>query len=137
MILSRIAIAWGGLGFFCFGLAYLIAPEFMVNLSGMEVPTPASITDTRAMYGGLQIGLGSLTLFCAFNPRLVNVGVLALALTYGGIVVCRLIGFLLDPGSLHGSDHYHLWALGILEVPVTATLITALVLAQKRDGKLF
>ncbi len=118
MKLSKFCIWWGGLGFFIMGWAYLIDPVFMVNMSGMEVPVAAAVTDARAMYGGYQIGFGAFTLFCALRPRLLTAGMLVLIMSYGGIIICRCLGFVLDPGSLYGNDNYHLWALGILEIPV-------------------
>ena len=137
MTFSKICVWWGGLGFFLFGWAYLIAPEFMVNLSGMEVPTAASITDTRAIYGGFQIGIGAFTLFCAMRPRLLTAGMLALAMAYGAIVICRVIGIMIDPGSLHGANSYHIWAILILELPVTLCLIIAMIREQRLQGEIF
>ena len=137
MKFSKFCVWWGGLGFFLFGWAYLIAPVFMVNMSGMEVPVGPSITDARAMYGGFQIGFGAFTLFCALRPRLLTAGMLALALAYGSIVICRIIGIIIDPGSLHGADNYHIWAIGILELPVTLSLIIGLMREKRHHGEIF
>ena len=137
MRFSKFCLWWGGLGFFLFGWAYLILPEFMVNLSGMQVPIGPAITDTRAMYGGYQIGFGAFTLFCATRPHLLTAGMLALILAYGGIVICRVIGLVFDPGSLHGANNYHLWAIGILELPVTVSLIIGLIREHKLHGEIF
>lgn len=137
MIFSKFCVWWGGLGFFIFGWAYLIFPVFMVNMSGMEIPIGPAVTDTRAMYGGFQIGFGAFTLFCATRPRMLTAGMLALALAYGGIVICRIIGILIDPGSLHGADNYHLWAIFILELPVTICLIVGIMKERKLHGDIF
>jgi hypothetical protein len=137
MTFSKVVVWWGGLGFFLFGWAYLVAPGFMVNLSGMLVPTPASVTDARAMYGGFQIGYGAFAIFCGLRPRLLPAGLLTLAMAYGGIVICRCLGFFLDPGSSGGADHYHLWAIGILELPVTVAAITALMFERRENPSLF
>lgn len=40
-----------------FGLAYFIRPQETANLSGMLLMAPAAVTDVRAYYGGLQLGL--------------------------------------------------------------------------------
>jgi hypothetical protein len=137
MKFSKFCVWWGGLGFFLFGWAYLIQPIFMVNMSGMEVPVGPAITDARAMYGGYQIGFGAFTLFCAMRPRLLTAGMLALILAYGGIVICRVVGIMIDPGSLHGAENYHLWAIFILELPVTISLIIGLGREKRLHGHVF
>ena len=40
-----------------FGLAYFVRPQETANLSGMLLMAPAALTDVRAYYGGLQLGL--------------------------------------------------------------------------------
>ena len=56
---------------------------------------------------------------------------------YGGIATCRIIGIMMDPGSLHGAEDYHLWAIFILELPVTACLIIGMMREHKLHGAIF
>lgn len=128
MKFSKFALWWAGLAFFGFGWAYLICPEFMVELSGMQVPTPVAVTDARAMYGGYQIGFGAFLLYCALRAQWIWPGLIATFWAFGGIVICRVLGFVLD-GS---AGEYHLSALALVEVP--GVLFAAISLCRERSG---
>ncbi len=127
MKFSKFALGWAGLAFFGFGWAYLIWPQTMIALSGMQIPTPVAVTDARAMYGGYQIGFGAFLLYCAFCSRWTWPGLIATLGAFGGIVVCRMVGFVLD-GS---AGEYHLSALALIEVP--GVLFAAIGLCRERS----
>ena len=59
MLLARLILILQLLALAGLGLAYFIQPHQMTNLSGMLLMAPAAVTDVRAYYGGLQLGLAA------------------------------------------------------------------------------
>ncbi len=127
MKFSKFAIWWAGLAFFGFGWAYLIWPHTMIELSGMQIPTPVAVTDARAMYGGYQIGFGAFLLYCAVCTEWTWPGLIAALWAFGGIVLCRVLGFFLDDSA----GQYHLSALALVEVP--GVIFAAISLCRERS----
>ena len=77
MLLGR-ALLWGiGLMSVAFGMAYLVSPVSMLELTGGSALTPAATTDVRATYGGLQLGLGAFLLWSALAPERIPSALLA------------------------------------------------------------
>ncbi|MBP8170969.1 MAG: DUF4345 family protein, partial [Pseudomonas sp.] len=58
MRMPQLFLLLQALALMALGLAYFIQPHEMTNLSGMLLMEPAAVTDVRAYYGGLQMGLG-------------------------------------------------------------------------------
>ena len=123
MSFGRILL-WGlGLMLVAFGFAYLMFPVSMAALTGVSVSTPAAITDIRATYGGLQLGVGAFLLWSALAPDRIPSGLLALGLSAGGVASCRLVGLVVDGGSGPGIGPVHISAF-VFEV---ATMFSALI----------
>ena len=98
MSLGR-ALLWGiGLMSVAFGMAYLVSPVSMLELTGGSASTPAAATDVRATYGGFQLGLGAFLIWSALASQRVASALLALSLIAGAIGGCRLLGVLIDGG---------------------------------------
>ena len=76
-----------------FGLAYFVRPQETANLSGMLLMAPAALTDVRAYYGGLQLGLAFLFAWFAWTQQMRTGLVLAMAL-YLPIVLFRSVALL-------------------------------------------
>ena len=57
-LFSRIVLVLLGLIFAGFGVAFLLWPSQMAMRVGIPLVTMAGTTDVRALYGGLEIGLG-------------------------------------------------------------------------------
>ncbi len=98
MSLGR-ALLWGiGLMSVAFGMAYLVSPVSMLELTGGSASAPAAITDIRATYGGLQLGLGVFLLWSVLASERVPSALLALSLVAGATGGCRLLGVVVDGG---------------------------------------
>ncbi len=98
MSLGRVLL-WGiGLMSVAFGMAYVVSPVSMLELTGGSPSTPAATTDVRATYGGLQLGLGAFLLWSALASERVPSALLALSLVAGAMGGCRLLGVLIDGG---------------------------------------
>ncbi|HLD64925.1 MAG TPA: DUF4345 family protein [Pseudomonas sp.] len=108
MLFARILLALQALALVGLGLAYFIRPHEMSNLSGMLLMAPAAITDVRAYYGGLQIGLGVFLLLAMSRLELVRAALMLLVLVYAGLALGRLGGLWLDGGT---QQTFNLYAL--------------------------
>jgi hypothetical protein len=124
MILSRIALWLGGLGFLAFGLAFLVAPVETLARAGWAMAGDGAATELRAFYGGLEVALGSLLLAADLRGRRREGLVLCLA-SYGGIGAARLLGI-----ALAGAANDFLWiALG---TEAALAVLAALALRASR-----
>lgn len=85
-----------GFGFLCFGVGFAVVPEGMGAFVGLEMPTPTATADVRAIYGGLEIGLGVFLIACARRPEWLRPGLLAAGYAFGFIAAARLGGIMRD-----------------------------------------
>ena len=58
-MMQRVFLLLQAMILLAFGLAYLLRPHEMANLSGMLLMQAAAISDVRAYYGALQMGLAA------------------------------------------------------------------------------
>ncbi|MBB2495340.1 DUF4345 family protein [Aquipseudomonas ullengensis] len=98
MLSARILLIVQALILVGFGLAYFIRPQEMANLSGMLLMEPAAITDVRAYYGGLQLGLGLYLVLALVRQEWLRGALALLVLLYASLFVARLGGLWLDGG---------------------------------------
>ncbi len=97
-------LLWGlGLLLAAFGLLALFQPTSMMSPVGLQAPSPQALTEIRAAYGGLQIGLGSFLLWSALDGGRWPAALLAYALALGAVGDCRAVGLLIDrePTGFH------------------------------------
>jgi hypothetical protein len=99
MLFARIVLAVQAVALMGLGLAYFIRPQEMANLSGMLLMTPAAITDVRAYYGGLQIGLGFFLLMAINRVDLARAALTLLVSVYAALALARVGGLWLDGAS--------------------------------------
>jgi hypothetical protein len=78
-----------------FGAIYLAAPYTMTDPMGFGQLAPSALTDVRATYGGLQLGMG-LFLFWCLAPARLRTGLLFTLLSVGALAICRGIGLAID-----------------------------------------
>ena len=98
MSLGRILLWSIGLMSVAFGFAYVVSPVSMLELTGGSASTPAAITDVRATYGGLQLGLGAFLVWSALESERIPSALIALGLIAGALGGCRLLGVVVDGG---------------------------------------
>ena len=75
-----------------FGLLFLGRPTAMAKTVEIEASSKTARTEIRAMYGGLELGIAAFLGFCALEPALLGVGLVASSMLLGGISVGRLTG---------------------------------------------
>ncbi len=89
-----------------FGLTYFIRPQETANLSGMLLMEPAAVTDVRAYYGGLQLGLAVWLGLALLRGDLLRPALMLLVLLYASLFLGRLGGLFLDGGAQQTFNLY-------------------------------
>jgi Domain of unknown function (DUF4345) len=87
------ALVWLPYGLYCF-----LSPEFLAGAVGIVASTATASTELRAMYGGLQMGIGMLAGAALLAPSLRRPALLALAFLCTGLATTRALGVALDGG---------------------------------------
>ncbi len=94
LVVVIVALVFIGLG------AWAVADvRGMVSLVGVVPGGPGSELELRAMYGGLELGLGAFLLWCVANKSTVRIGLMCVAATIGGLGLTRLVGIVMDPNQ--------------------------------------
>ena len=121
MLFARIVLTATGLVFFIHGLVCFIHPATIGIESGLAMPTPGSVVEVRAEYGGLPMALGLFFLAAALQKIQVRTGLLVMVTALGGYATARiaaaLISAQLDPYNAAATAYeltsasLALWAL--------------------------
>lgn len=85
IFLALSALLWLPYGLFCFA-----QPGFLAGAAGVAATTPTGTVELRAMYGGLQAGLGALALIGALRSGWRRHALAALACLCAGLGMTRL-----------------------------------------------
>lgn len=123
IVLGLSALLWLPYGLYCF-----FAPGALAEIAGVTSGSPTGSIELRAMYGGLQLAIGSLALAGLLQESLRRPALVALLFLCGGLFIARLAGAALE-GELSAYTRMGLgfeiasaglagWALG--RMPVTA-----------------
>jgi len=94
--LARLALLACALPFAGAGTVFLVAPDVLTSLVGMGLPGPDARSDVRAVFGGLELGVAALLVWCARSPSRVGIGLRAALLAYGGLLAGRLVAGIAD-----------------------------------------
>jgi hypothetical protein len=83
--------------FMVFGGCFIAAPVFFAQaLTGSEPWTSSALTDMRATYGGMGLGIGLLFWFLARQRETIIAGLAGAAMVLGAIALGRAVGFVAD-----------------------------------------
>jgi hypothetical protein len=96
MNLTRVALITAASGFTGFGIAGLIHPKSMMKRVDIHAKSARGTTELRAMYGGLEVGLGAFFATAAAKPEWSRPALLAQTLGLGALAGSRLAGILSD-----------------------------------------
>jgi hypothetical protein len=99
--LSLAAVAFAGAG-----LAFLAAPGLLV-LVDLAPATATARSDVRAVFGGLELGVGAWLALCARRPAWHGPALVAQALAFGGLAAARLLSLAVD--GLPRAVTFALW----------------------------
>jgi len=107
MLFARILLAITGLVFFVHGLVCFIHPATIGIESGLAMPTPSSIIEVRAEYGGLPMALGLFFLAAALQKIQVRTGLIVMLTALTGYATARIAAVIIT-GEI---DQYNLAAI--------------------------
>ena len=93
IFLGLSALVWLPYGIYCF-----LVPTSLAAAAGVAFSSATGSTELRAMYGGLQAGIGLLAGLGVVRDSLRQPALVALAFLTGGLVSTRLLGAALDGG---------------------------------------
>ena len=102
MTRTRIFLMLSVLIWLPYGLFCVFQPGYLAEAAGVVGSTPTGTTEIRAMYGGLQAGIGLMCVFALMRPGFARSALPALCFLAGGLFLARLTGLVID-GS--GSDY--------------------------------
>lgn len=88
-MIARIFLALSGLIWFPYGVYCFFAPGFLADAAGIVATTTTGQIELRAMYGGLQAGIGALALAGALRPARLRSVLFAGCYLFGGLAVTR------------------------------------------------
>lgn len=132
MRIARLVLLVFGLMFLGFGLAFAAAPWSMAKLLGLQATSPQAITELRAFYGGLEIGLGAFMIASAATRRWMRAGLQCLLVVCAGIAAGRVFGLAID-----NSASTLMWAALATELAGAVLAIVAISrLESSRHGAL-
>ena len=93
---ARIFLALSALVWLPYGVWCLIHPAYLNGAAGVGFVTATGSTELRAMYGGLQAGLGALALGGVLRVSLERPALIALLFVTAGLASARMAGVALD-----------------------------------------
>jgi len=93
LLLGLSAAVWLPYGLFC-----LLEPSFLRAAAGLATLSPTAATEVRAMYGGLQAGLGVLLVVGLVRSKHEQTALRTLAFLCAGLATARFLGVLVDGG---------------------------------------
>jgi hypothetical protein len=82
-----------------YGIWCSIQPGYLAEVAGLVGSTATGTTEIRAMYGGLQAGIGALCLAALMRPQLVQPALVAICFLTGGLAAVRFIGLFVDSSA--------------------------------------
>lgn len=95
MNLPRLSLRLAAFGFAGFGVALLVRPTLLGAL-GIELGGAAAVTEIRAFYGGLELGLAAFFALASTRDTWLRPALFAQAASLGAIVLARLAGMAVD-----------------------------------------
>lgn len=100
MLLERIFLAFTGLAFFVYGAVCLFRPETLADVAQFELASDVARVEVRAMYGGLPIAVGLLSL-AGLSAGFRRTAIGALTFLFIGLALGRGYGMIVDsmPGQ--------------------------------------
>ena len=88
-MIARIFLALSGLIWFPYGVYCFLAPDYLADAAGVVSTTATGNIELRAMYGGLQAGIGALAFAGALRPAWLRSVLFAGCFLFGGLAVTR------------------------------------------------
>ena len=98
-MLAKVVLWLLGLGFLGLGSWALVAPHSFSELVQFSLNSSLAVTELRAFYGGLELGLGIFFILGALRPDLTKAALTAGAIAMSAVALGRLFGVLVDDST--------------------------------------
>ncbi|MDA0745702.1 MAG: DUF4345 domain-containing protein [bacterium] len=92
------------------GVAFLVWPVELAGEIGIRLESPLAAVDVRALYGGLDLGIGLFLGYAALHRSLLRAGALLQVAVFGGLVAGRTLGM-----AVEGAAGTVAWVLMAIE----------------------
>ena len=115
---SKGILALSAAAFIGIGIAFVVFPEYLLGRVGIDAPHGSPLTDIRAVYGGLDLGIGLFLLYCLIRSE-VQLGLVASAMILWCLVGSRLVGVAAD-GEQNAITFYTVKMLFFNNLPAGA-----------------
>lgn len=126
-----VVLVLASLGFIAFGLQWLARPVLMAQPLGIVLTNGDATSDARAVYGGMELGLGLFLGYSLASPLRRTQGLACSTLALLCLGTARLIGILLEPKGVSGAT-YQLLAT---DLGGTALSAVAWFVSRSRDRR--
>ncbi len=93
---ARVFLALNAIVWLPYGLFLFFQPGYLAEAAGVSAATTTASIELRAMYGGLQAGIGVLTGLAVFRAELRRPALLMLVFLASGLGIARLLGAAID-----------------------------------------
>lgn len=113
-IVSVVAILFVGLGIWL-----MLQPRAVETLYPMQLTGPMAVSEIRAVFGGLMLGVGAAVLWLLWRARRAVEAGMVTVLVFGGLLVARVAGLAAE-GMPHGP---------VLNETIFESVVFVLVLA--------
>jgi hypothetical protein len=95
---ARVFLGLSALLWFPYGVLCLIQPVFLEGTAGVAASTATGTVELRAMYGGLQVSIGTLCALGCFSAAWRGHALVALGFLAAGLGLARLAGVIAGGG---------------------------------------
>jgi uncharacterized protein DUF4345 len=93
-MIARVFLALSGLIWLPYGVYLFFSPGYLADAAGIVSTTATGQIELRAMYGGLQAGIGALAFAGALRPAWMRPALFAGCFLFGGLALSRSLAAL-------------------------------------------
>lgn len=125
--MSKIFVLGTAAIFFVYGLLFFVIPveTFKFVVDG-GVTSSSGITDMRASYGGMSVGIGVIMFLLAMNPQTIRMGLVSVFVVMFGMAFGRFLGILVD-----GDANSYMYIYLGLEVAASLVAFVLMRVSEK------
>ncbi len=128
MLGTRLFLGFSALVWLPYGVYCAIQPSFLAAAAGVVASSPTALTEIRAMYGGLEAGIGALCACALFRPALSRPALLMLCFVCGGLGLTRLGAMGIDASGTA-------YTFGALALEIPSTLIAGVLVRRSHASE--
>ena len=120
--MSKIFVLGTAAIFLVYGLLFFVVPleAFQFVVDG-TVTSSSAITDLRATYGGMSVGVGIILTMLGMNQQTLKMGLIAVLVLMLGMAFGRLVGIILD-----GDTNNYMYIYLALEIAASCVSLVLL-----------